>query len=210
MGFIGLNSRETKAPGGQWARSAHWPYLSQSPEYTITALCNSSVQAAQAAIERHGLDPAKVRAYGDPDSLARDHEVDLVVCCVQVTQHYNLIKPALLAGKMAFCEWPLASNLSQMQELADLASTKNIRTIVGLQGRNGAYKQAIRNVLGDGPGKIGQALSTSMTTYSLLYGLGMPESLTYMTNIESGGNLVTISAIHCKLFRLEIHEEHFC
>ncbi|KIX98661.1 uncharacterized protein Z520_05962 [Fonsecaea multimorphosa CBS 102226] len=196
VGFIGLSSNENIQLAGAWGKNAHLPYLLQSPDYTITALCNSSQESAKKAAELHGLDTGKVRTYGDPESLAQDNEVDMVVCSVNVAQHYHLIKPALLAGKMVFCEWPLASNLEQMQQLADLAEQNNLKTIVGLQGRRGAYVDAIRKFIGDKPGQLGEVLSTSMLGYSLLLGMATPKEIAYLMDIKSGGNMFTITAMH--------------
>lgn len=72
VGMIGLSARAKTS----WASTAHLPYLLQAPEgkYIIIALCNSSVSAAQAAIEAYSL-PASTKAYGNPDDLAHDQEV---------------------------------------------------------------------------------------------------------------------------------------
>ena len=210
VGFMGLNSKDAPSIASQWGKSAHLPYLQKSPLYTITALCNSSVESSKKAIERYGFDPAKVRAYGDPESLANDPNVDLVVCSVRVGQHYNLCKPALLAGKAVFCEWPLASNLQQMNELATLASEKKVKTMLGLQGRNGPYVQAIKNLIGDGPGQIGKLLSTSMTNQASLLGLTLPQDISYLTKFEVGGNLVTIPGIHRELLPAILNKEILC
>ncbi|KIW99303.1 uncharacterized protein Z519_00966 [Cladophialophora bantiana CBS 173.52] len=196
VGFIGLSSHENIHLAGAWGKQGHLPYLVHSPDYTITALCNSSLESAKKAAELHGLDISKVRTYGDPESLANDDNVDMVVCSVNVMQHYRLIKPALIAGKMVFCEWPLASNLSQMQELADLAEQKKIRTIVGLQGRTGAYVHAVRKFIGNATGQLGDLLSTSMMIYSFFGGLVIPKEIAYLADIKSGGNIFTITAIH--------------
>lgn len=82
----------------------HMPYLLQSPQYQIVALCNSSVEAAQAAIKAHGL-PESTKAYGNPEDLARNEDVELVVCSVNVKKHYEVVKPALLEGKDVIVEW---------------------------------------------------------------------------------------------------------
>ncbi|RVX70375.1 hypothetical protein B0A52_05874 [Exophiala mesophila] len=197
VGLIGLSSTQTSW-AGRWAESAHLPYLVKSPDYTIIALCNSSVASAQKAITRHNLDPSKVKAYGDPVSLANDADVDLVVCCVNVEKHYELVKPVLQAGKDVYCEWPLAANLAQMNELASLAKANNVRTVVGLQERLGAYVPAIRSLLGDGPGQIGSLLSSNMSMHmghAFMGGI-LPHDIAYIADVESGGNLVTIPAIH--------------
>ncbi|EXJ76535.1 uncharacterized protein A1O5_01043 [Cladophialophora psammophila CBS 110553] len=196
VGFIGLSSHENIHLAGSWGKKGHLPYLAHSPDYTITALCNSSLESAKKAAELHGLDVSKVRTYGDPESLANDDNVDLVVCSVNVMQHYRLIKPALVAGKMVFCEWPLASNLSQMKELADLAEQKKLKTIVGLQGRTGAYVHAVRKFIGSAAGQLGEVLSTSMMVYSLFGGLVLPKEIAYLADIKSGGSIFTITAIH--------------
>ncbi|KAI7233210.1 hypothetical protein KC330_g5477 [Hortaea werneckii] len=69
-----------------WANDAHFPYL-QSPsgkeKYQIVALLNSSEDAANRAIEAYCMDAATVKGYGDPQALAKDPNIDLVVCCTR-------------------------------------------------------------------------------------------------------------------------------
>ena len=59
VGFIGLSA-------SGWARVAHLPYLKESGEYEIVAICNSSVESSEAAIKQYGLPPS-TKAYGDPE-----------------------------------------------------------------------------------------------------------------------------------------------
>lgn len=60
VGVIGLSARAKTS----WASSAHLPYLQASGgKYVIIALCNSSVSAAESAIEAYNL-PASTKAYG--------------------------------------------------------------------------------------------------------------------------------------------------
>lgn len=71
VGIIGLSSR----PSTSWASKAHLPYLvASNGKYEIKALCNSSVDAAQAAINTYKL-PSSTKAYGDPQALANDPDV---------------------------------------------------------------------------------------------------------------------------------------
>ena len=71
VGLIGLSASAKTS----WASSAHLPYLQASGgKYIITALCNSSVSAAQSAIVTYNL-PARTKAYGNPQDLAEDPEV---------------------------------------------------------------------------------------------------------------------------------------
>jgi hypothetical protein len=57
IGFIGLSSRG-------WAKIAHLPYLQDTTKFKIVAVCNTSVESAQRAIEAFKFD-AKTKAYGD-------------------------------------------------------------------------------------------------------------------------------------------------
>lgn len=71
VGVIGLS----KSAKTSWASAAHFPYLiASNGKYEIKALCNSSKDAAQKAIEEYNL-PASTKAYGDPQDLANDPDV---------------------------------------------------------------------------------------------------------------------------------------
>ena len=73
VGIIGLSSKATTS----WASRAHLPYLlASNGKYEIKALCNSSVDAAEAAINSYKL-PSSTKAYGDPQALANDPDVRL-------------------------------------------------------------------------------------------------------------------------------------
>jgi len=71
VGIIGLS----KAATTSWAGSAHFPYLMASNgKYEIKALCNSSKESAQKAIDGFNLPPT-TKAYGNPQDLANDPQV---------------------------------------------------------------------------------------------------------------------------------------
>ena len=71
VGIVGLSPNAVTS----WASRAHLPYLLASEgKYEIKALCNSSVESAQAAIETYKL-PSATKAYGNPEDLARDPDV---------------------------------------------------------------------------------------------------------------------------------------
>jgi predicted dehydrogenase len=54
------------------------------------------------------------------------------------------------AGKVVYCEWPLARNLGEARELAPAARAKGLRTVVGLQGRTGPAVRCVRDLVADG------------------------------------------------------------
>ena len=71
VGIIGLSTSAKTS----WASSAHLPYLKASGgKYTITALCNTSIDSAKAAIQSYDM-PNTTKAYGDAKDLAADPDV---------------------------------------------------------------------------------------------------------------------------------------
>jgi predicted dehydrogenase len=200
LGIIGLSANLDS-----WAGAAHLPYLISphgKAHYKIVALCNSSIESARSAIETFGL-PTDIRAYGNPSDLAQDANVDFVVCSTRVDRHYETIKPSISAGKAVFVEWPLASNISQVRELASLARRQNIKCVVGLQGPVTAPIDAVRKLLQEG--RIGKVLSSDVKSWG---GTGnrdtVPESLRYFTQMAVGGNVITIGFGHCKLLSFSV------
>lgn len=181
-----------------WANTTHLTYL-LSPEgrkyYTIAALCNSSPAAAAAAISAFHL-PSTTKAYGSPEALANDPDIDLVVVSVNVAKHYALVKPALLAGKAAFVEWPLGANLAEAEELAGIARERGVRTIVGLQGRLEPLVDTIRGIVDSG--NIGEVLSSSVVAAASQVSSQEVPALRYFLDSKTGGTITSIHFAHCK------------
>ncbi|KZL78866.1 oxidoreductase family protein [Colletotrichum incanum] len=193
VGIIGLSSTATTA----WASRAHLPYL-LSPrgrsKYTITALCNSSVDAARRAIKAYDL-PAETKAYGSPADLAADPDVDFVVVSTRVDQHYDTAIPSVKAGKSVYVEWPLAQDAEHARELADAARESGARTAVGVQGRFAPALLKIRELLREG--RIGKVLSSEFKASGGSIDREIfPTGLKYFTQQEIGGNIVTIGFGH--------------
>ncbi|KAI0844097.1 NAD(P)-binding protein [Daldinia vernicosa] len=160
---------------------------SSSPEgqkkFQIIALCNSSIDAAKRAIDAFKL-PSETRAYGDPESLAADPDVQLVVCATRVDKHYETILPSVRQGKDTYVEWPLAQNASLASDLAALARQKGGKTVVGLQGWHAPAVMKIRELIGSG--RIGKWIDR----------LSLPTGLEYFTDRKVGGNPFTIGFGH--------------
>lgn len=191
--IIGLASGD----GPSWAVGAHLPYL-LSPrgrdKYQIVALLNSTVDAARAAIKRHGL-PDTTKAYGNPEELAADGDVELVVCCSRVDVHYKTVLPSARAGKALYVEWPLAHNVQAARELADAAREGGGRNMVGLQGRLMPVFPKIADLLRQG--RIGKVLSSEIRgSNGDATPDAIPDKYAYFKDMAVGGNLVTIMFGH--------------
>jgi predicted dehydrogenase len=198
VALIGLSSTARTA----WASSAHLPYLLSArgrERYRIVALLNSSVDAARAAISTYGLDGATTKAYGKPEDLAADPDVDLVVCCTRVDVHYDSVRASVAAGKAAYVEWPLAQDAARARELAELARAKGPRrSVIGLQGRLAPLVGKLKGLVESG--RIGKVLSVEVRAFGGTNAAdAVPRGLDYFLRRDVGGNIYTIGFAHCRL-----------
>ncbi|KAL4949668.1 hypothetical protein BDW69DRAFT_202691 [Aspergillus filifer] len=202
--LIGLSSSATTS----WASSAHLPFL-LTPHgrslFTIVALCNSSIEAARSAIKTYNLDPLLIKAYGNPEDLADDSEIDFVICVTRVDKHFNTIRPSLRKGKSVFVEWPIASNIHDIEEIASIVKANNSRgkgktdgkqvVAVGLQGRFAPPVLRVKEVLHSGI--IGRLLSSEVRmSGGTIDREFLPPALKYFAEKSVGGNVVTIGFAH--------------
>lgn len=191
--IIGLSSSSKTS----WASAAHLPYL-LSPrgkeKYEIVALCSSSIDAARRAIAHYNL-PNETRAYGDPQVLANDPDIDLVVNCTRVDVHHPTILPSVKAGKKVFVEWPLAQDLAHVKDIVDAARSIGNQSMIGLQGRVAPTVLKIRQILEEG--SIGKVLSTEVRAAGGSNDREvLPSGLKYFTDRSIGGNIYTIGFGH--------------
>ncbi|KAL4799001.1 hypothetical protein BDV19DRAFT_355775 [Aspergillus venezuelensis] len=207
--LIGLSSSATTS----WASSAHLPFL-LSPRgqtlFTITALCNSTVEAARSAIKTYNLDPS-TKAYENPEDLANDSEIDFVICVTRVDTHLSTIKPSLQKGKSVFVEWPIASTLSDIEEIVSIVNSNNSNNsnnstkddkgkekqlvAVGLQGRFAPPVLKVKEVLHSGA--IGRLLSSEVRMCGATIDREfLPPGLKYFAQKSVGGNVVSIGFAH--------------
>jgi hypothetical protein len=96
------------------------PHSGAVPGYGVRALSASSPTSAKAAGDKYGIP----LAFGSAEELVWRDEVDLVVVAVKVPHHRELILPALEAGKMILCDWPLGNGLAEAEELAAVAEAQ--------------------------------------------------------------------------------------
>ena len=82
VGIIGLSADQSA-----WATSAHSAPLKSSPlneKFKLVAVSTSSPETAKKAAEAQGISADK--AYSNPQAIADDKDVDLVVVSVKVCQ----------------------------------------------------------------------------------------------------------------------------
>ncbi|KAK4580421.1 hypothetical protein LTR86_000624 [Recurvomyces mirabilis] len=191
--IIGLST----AAKTSWASAAHLPYLLSDrgrERFQIVALLNSSVDSAKKAIADYKLG-SDVKAYGSPQDLAADKDVEFVVCATRVDVHYGTIKPSVAAGKDVFVEWPLAENVKRASELAELAKEKQVTTAVGIQARVAPVVLKVKEIIQSGA--IGKVLCSEVKVFQPTVERGrVSEGLSYFLDKKVGGNPVSIGYAH--------------
>src|SRR5213596_3581598 len=137
VGIIGVSSVRG------WAATAHIPALRALPNYEIRALSGHSAESARAAGEVFGVSAV----FSDHKQLVSRPDVDVVAVTVKVPHHRELVTAALAAGKAVYCEWPLGRDLDDAQAMAKLAAARDLRAVVGLQGRQAPALQFVKELL---------------------------------------------------------------
>ena len=126
VGIIGAT------PDSGWAANAHIPALRcLADTYELRALSTSRAESAKAAAKKFGV----ADAFDNHHDLVSHPGVDLVIVSVKVPHHRTLVEAALRAGKHVYCEWPLAIDAAEAEELTGMADAQGVVGAVGLQAR---------------------------------------------------------------------------
>ena len=184
LGIIGLS------PEASWAGRAHVPALQVVSGYEIRALATSRPETAAQAAEIYGVP----LYFHDPAELVARPEVDLVVVAVRVPYHLGLVKMALEAGKMVYCEWPLGNGLAEAEEMAALAESKIIPSFVGLQGRSSPAIRYIRDLVASD--RIGDVISSTLVASAGAWGATIEPRLVYGLDRKNGVSMLTVQFGH--------------
>ena len=85
-------------------------FLDHSDVCEIRAICDISLEKAQAAIDGKGL---SATAYADVEDMLANAETDLVPICLPLNLHCDIAVKSLKAGKLVLVEKPIASSLEE-------------------------------------------------------------------------------------------------
>jgi predicted dehydrogenase len=155
---VGIVGATVTQGGSGWGANAHVPALKALPHYELRAVCTAHEDTARASAAVFGVE----RAFHRVSEMAAHPDVDLVVVCVRVPGHRDLVMAGLQAGKAVLCEWPLGRTLAEAEEMAGLARQRSLRTIVGLQARSDPAILYARDLVREG--YIGEVLTANLNT----------------------------------------------
>jgi predicted dehydrogenase len=134
------------------------------------------------------------RAYGDTLAMVRDPDVDIVAVTVKVPEHRAIVLAALDAGKHVYCEWPLARDLAEAEELAEAARKAGTHVVIGLQGAGARAVRQARELVR--AGAIGRPLNLRIVSATAGWGALAPPHYAYLQDSRNGATLATIAGGH--------------
>jgi predicted dehydrogenase len=155
---VGIVGATVTQGGSGWGANAHVPALKALPDYELTAVCTAHEETAKASAAAFGA----ARGFHRFSDMAAHPEVDLIVVCVRVPGHRELVMAGLQAGKAVLCEWPLGATLAEAHAMAGLARQRSLPTIVGLQARSDPAILYARDLVQSG--YIGEVLTAHLNT----------------------------------------------
>ena len=100
---------------------AHIEALRRLPNIEVVGLCEATIELAQQKALLLGIE----KAYLFED-LLKQEDIEAIHICTPNFLHYSQSKAALLAGKHVICEKPLATKISEAEELVALAKEKGL------------------------------------------------------------------------------------
>src|SRR5262245_36852642 len=118
---VGIVGATLTQGGSGWGANAHVPALKALPNYELKAVCTAHEEPAKASASALGAE----RGFHRFGYMTSDPDIDLVVVCVRVPGHRDLVMAGLQAGKPVLCEWPLGKNLAEAEEMAGLARRRS-------------------------------------------------------------------------------------
>lgn len=183
IGLVGAN------PEWGWGFRAHVPALADHAGFEIAAVSTTREESARAASVALG----GVNWHTNTQALVED-DVDLVVVTVKVPHHAEIIRQAFAAGKHVYCEWPLALNLAEAEQL-DALATPAARGFVGLQARADPILRRARQLIAEGA--IGQVQAVSGLSQRFK---GWDETISaanaYTLDISTGAGMLPVLGGH--------------
>jgi predicted dehydrogenase len=186
---VGIVGATVTQGGSGWGSNAHVPALKALPGYELKAVCTSHEDTAKASAAAFGAERAFHR-FGD---MAADPDVDLIVVCVRVPGHRELVMAGLQAGKAVFCEWPLGRTLAEAEEMAGLAGQRSLKTGVGLQARSDPAIRYAADLVRQG--YIGEVLTANLSTVAQAQLQRGPGRI-WQGDRANGANTLTIAGGH--------------
>lgn len=129
---------------GAVVERSHLPAIVKHEKFTVTALIDRNQQQVKRLGEQYNV------PHRSDDFASLMDQFDLAVVATPSASHASIGIELLQAGKHVLMEKPLATTLSQAQQLHSLAETKNALLAVSLVRRYSPHFQLLKQLLDAG------------------------------------------------------------
>src|SRR5258708_1673014 len=148
----------------------------------VRVVADPNLEAAEHGRELSGAD----RAIVSTEEAILDPAVDAVIIVTPTDTHAGLIETAVLAGKAAFSEKPIALDLAETTRVVDLIHEKNAFVQLGFMRRfDPGYAEAKKRIDQGELGRIETFRALSRDTY--------PPPLKFL--LQSGGSFLDMAGL---------------
>lgn len=136
---------------GRWAASAHLPGYARSPLAELVAICDLNRDMAEQRAREFNIP----HVYTDYQEMLAREDIDVVDVCTRGSSaerdnHEVLAFAALEAGKHTLCEKPVAHDYRNTWKAHELATSKELKTKVGLTFRYAPAMQYMKALIDEG------------------------------------------------------------
>ena len=125
--------------------------LKSSHNVEMAAVCDlwkvNRERAAKAAADEYGRPPSSFQYVED---LLAAKDLDAVLISTADFQHAPLLRLAAEAGKDAYCEKPMATDLHEAKAARDAVLSRKLVVQIGTQHRSEPYQAAVRDLVATG------------------------------------------------------------
>ena len=136
------------------------PALTNHPNCQVVAVCGRNPERAQAFADTWSIP----NVFTDYQTMIDKADLDAVVVATGNDTHHPITMAALAKGLHVLCEKPLALDVEQAQEMADLAAEKGVKTLVPFTYRFMPTNRYIEELIEDG--FIGRPYHMAMRYYA--------------------------------------------
>jgi predicted dehydrogenase len=131
--------------GISWVSHEHIKAFEKNPHTHVVALQSASMDNANAARERHGLDDAKT--YTSYEQMLSDPRVEVVTICSTNEKHARQAIQAAQAGKHVLIEKPIALTLEELRELKQTITSAGVKSVTSFVLHWNPYFESIKKFI---------------------------------------------------------------
>lgn len=162
--------------------SVHARHLRGNPYARIVAVADPHNANAAPLAAEHGA-----RQYDSAEDIIADPSIDAVVIGSSTDTHCPLMLAAARAGKLVYCEKPLAATLQEAQDTLTALGSDASRIMVGFNRRFDRNHAAVQRDLADG--RLGRVQTVQITSRG-------PNAVPSLEYLKVSGGLFYDKMIH--------------